>query len=33
MFDKENKYLGYKSSPSDMGKDVFLKLFKERIYL
>lgn len=33
MFDKNNEYLGYKASPSDMGKDVFLKLFKERIYL
>lgn len=33
IFDKESKYLGYKDSPTDKGKEVFLNLFKERIYL
>ncbi len=32
MFDKEG-LLDYKSSPIDHGKDVFLELFKNRIYL
>lgn len=33
VFDKQNEYLGYKDSPIDRGGEVFLKLFKERIYL
>lgn len=33
IFDKDNKYLGYKDSPIDKGGEVFLELFKERIYL
>lgn len=32
IFDK-NKITGYKDSPVDHGPDIFLKLFKERIYL
>ena len=32
MFDK-NMITGYKSSPTDEGKDKFLQLFKERIML
>ena len=32
IFDKHN-LLPYKASPTDLGKDIFLKLFKERIYL
>lgn len=32
MFDKENK-LGYKDSPIDCGKEIFLELFKNRIIL
>lgn len=32
MFDKEN-LLGYKDSPIDCGKEIFLKLFKERVRL
>lgn len=32
MFDKGN-LLGYKDSPIDRGKDVFLKLFEERVTL
>ena len=32
IFDKE-KITGYKDSPIDKGPDIFLKLFKERIYL
>ena len=32
MFDKHN-LLPYKASPTDLGKDIFLKLFKERIFL
>ena len=32
IFDKENR-LEYKASPIDQGKDLFLELFKERIYL
>lgn len=33
MFDKRGSLLGYKDSPIDKGKDVFLQLFKERIRL
>lgn len=33
IYDKENQYLGLKDSPVDEGKDMFLKLFKERIEL
>ena len=33
LFDKEGKFLKYKDSPIDEGKDIFLQLFKERIYL
>jgi hypothetical protein len=33
IYDKEEKYLDYKSAPIDHGKETFLKLFKERIYL
>lgn len=33
VFDKEGTNLGYKESPVDRGKEVFLKLFKERIRL
>ena len=32
LFDKQN-LLGYKDSPIDCGKEVFLKLFKERVRL
>lgn len=32
MFDKEN-LLGYKDSPIDCGKEKFIKLFQERIYI
>ena len=32
MFDKGD-LLGYKDSPIDRGKDVFLKLFEERVTL
>ena len=32
IFDKHN-LLPYKASPTDLGKDIFLKLFKERIFL
>jgi len=32
MFDKWD-LLGYKDSPIDCGKDIFMKLFKERIRL
>lgn len=32
MFDKTG-LLGYKDSPIDDGKDIFLKLFKERIII
>lgn len=32
MFDKEN-LLGYKDSPIDRSKEVFLELYKRRIYL
>lgn len=32
MFDKNN-YLDYKSSPIDHGKEIFLKMFRERIIL
>ena len=32
MFDK-NKITGYKDSPIDCGKEIFMKLFKERIQL
>ena len=33
LFDKENNLLGYKDSPTDKGKEIFLKLFERRIYL
>ena len=32
MFDKNN-YLGYKDSPIDCGKEIFLKMFEERVAL
>ena len=32
VFDREN-ILGYKASPLDQGKDVFMYLFKNRIML
>ena len=32
IFDNQG-LLGYKDSPLDRGKDVFLELFKNRIYL
>ena len=32
LFDKWN-YLDYKDSPIDKGKNVFLKLFKKRIFI
>ena len=32
MFDTKC-LLGYKDSPTDKGKDVFLQLFEERIFL
>lgn len=32
MFDK-GELLGYKSSPIDEGKDVFLELYKRRIFI
>jgi hypothetical protein len=32
MFDKEN-LLGYKSSPIDHGKDIFMELYKKRVNL
>ena len=33
LFDKEGDLLGYKSSPIDHGRDIFMKLFKERVRL
>lgn len=33
IFDKTGDQLEYKASPIDQGKDLFLKLFSERIYL
>lgn len=33
MFDKENNLLPQKSSPTELGKEVFMKMFKERISL
>jgi hypothetical protein len=33
IYDKDGKYLDYKMSPIDNGKQIFLKLFKERIFL
>lgn len=33
LFDKDGDLLDYKDSPTDKGKDVFLKLFERRIYL
>ena len=32
VWDKENK-LGYKDSPIDAGKDIFVELYKKRIFL
>ena len=32
IFDNQG-LLGYKDSPLDRGKNIFLKLFKNRIYL
>lgn len=33
MFDKEKQYLPYKASPFDCGKDVFMKLWRDRVML
>lgn len=33
IYDKNDKYLDYKQSPTDVDKDTFLALFKERIQL
>lgn len=33
IYDKKGKYLDYKMSPLDAGKEVFLQLYKERIFL
>ena len=33
LFDREGKFLKYKMSPIDGGPEVFLQLFKERIFL
>jgi hypothetical protein len=33
LFDAENDTLGYKNSPFDNGKNAFLKLWRNRIYL
>lgn len=33
LFDKDGDLLSYKDSPTDKGKDIFLKLFERRIYL
>lgn len=33
MFDLDNKYLDYKDSPIDKGKDIFLKLYNNRIII
>lgn len=33
MFDKEKQYLPYKASPFDCGKDVFMKLWRDRVRL
>ena len=33
MFDSQGEYLDYKSSPIDEGKDVFLELYKNRIFI
>lgn len=33
MFDKYNNILPQKSSPTELGKEIFMKMFKERIYL
>lgn len=33
IYDKEEKYLNYKDAPIDRGPEVFLQLFKTRIFL
>lgn len=33
LFDKENNLLDYKDSPIDKGKEIFLQLYKNRIYI
>lgn len=33
IYDKDDKYLGFKDSPTDKGKEIFLNLFKERIII
>ena len=33
MFDKENNILPQKTSPTELGKEVFMRMFKERIML
>lgn len=33
LFDRDNKYLKYKESPIDGGKDVFLEMYSQRITL
>lgn len=33
LFDSHNQLLNYKDSPIDQGKEVFLRMYKERIFL
>lgn len=33
LFDKEKQYLPYKASPFDCGRDVFMRLWKDRVIL
>lgn len=33
MFDTEGNKLGYKQSPSDCGEEIFMELWKNRIFL
>ena len=33
MFDTSGKKLGYKQSPTDCGQDIFMELWKDRIFL
>lgn len=33
LFDREGNKLGYKDSPTDKGKDVFMELWRDRVFL
>ena len=33
IFDKDGEYLDYKDSPVDKGKDIFIELFNQRIFI